>query len=101
MVLFISKAASVYFGDAGVYLSSLLAGLAGVDAITISMAEFSRAGGAVMLKVTERGIVVAAISNTLVKGGIVLFSGSKTLRQAIWHALLLMLAVALGVAFLL
>jgi len=45
MVLFISKAASVYFGDAGVYLSSLLAGLAGVDAITISMAEFSRAGG--------------------------------------------------------
>jgi len=54
-----------------------------------------------MLKVTERGIVVAAISNTLVKGGIVLFSGSKTLRQAIWHALLLMLAVVLGVAFLL
>lgn len=101
IVLFISKAASVYFGDTGVYVSSLVAGLADVDAITISMAEFSGLQGTLALSVAERAIVIATMSNTVVKGGIVLFSGSKSLRRALWPAIPLIMIAALGVAFLL
>jgi len=98
-ILLVSKAAQTYLGNAGLYLSSVLSGLADVDAITLSVAELSRAGD-LTLSVGARAIVLAAMSNTVVKGGIVLTGGSRTLRLALLPGLVLMLVAGVGVAFL-
>jgi len=100
VILLVSKAAQIYLGNTGIYLSSIIAGLADVDAITLSMAELSRAAGGVDLVTAERAIVLAAMSNTAVKGGIVLTSGSPALRRALLPGFALMLITGIGVAFL-
>jgi uncharacterized membrane protein (DUF4010 family) len=99
VILLVSKAAQVYLGNAGLYLSSVLSGLADVDAITLSVAELSSVGD-LTLSAGARAIVLAAMANTVVKGGIVLTSGSGTLRRALWPGFVLMLVAGIGVAFL-
>jgi uncharacterized membrane protein (DUF4010 family) len=100
VILLVSKAAQTYLGDLGVYLSSIVGGLADVDAITLSMAELSRAAGGVDPITAERAIVLAAMSNTVAKGGIVLVSGTSALRRALLPGFVLMLVVGISVAFL-
>jgi uncharacterized membrane protein (DUF4010 family) len=97
-ILLFSKAAQVGLGDTGVYISSVVSGMADVDAITLSMAELSRAGGSVEVHTASRAIVLAAMSNTIVKGGIVLATGAPALRRALFPGLLLVLATGIGVA---
>lgn len=99
VILLASRAAQLYLGDTGVYLSSLVSGLADVDAITLSVAELSR-GGNLDMETASRAIVLAAVSNTVVKGGIVFTSGTAALRRALLPGFLLMLATAITVAFL-
>jgi uncharacterized membrane protein (DUF4010 family) len=99
VILLASNAAQLYLGNTGLYLSSTLSGLADVDAITLSVAELSWTGG-LELSVGARAIVLAAMSNTVVKGGIVLSSGSGALRRALLPGFVLMLVAGVGVAFL-
>lgn len=101
VVLLVTKAAEVYVGDAGVYLSSFISGLTDVDAITLSMAQLSKAEGGLSLTTGSRAIVVGVMANTLAKGGIVLTAGARSLRRAIIPGLLLMLVIGIGLAFLL
>jgi uncharacterized membrane protein (DUF4010 family) len=98
-VLLISRAAMFYYGNPGLYVSSILSGLADVDAITLSVSELSRTGG-LGFDAASRAIVLAAMSNTVAKGGIVLISGAPALRKALWPGLLAILVVGIGVAFL-
>jgi uncharacterized membrane protein (DUF4010 family) len=100
VILLVSKAAQIYLGDTGVYLSSIVAGLTDVDAITLSMAELGGAAGGVDLHVAARAIVLAAMSNTFVKSGIVLASGSASLRRVSLPGFVLMLVAGVSVAFL-
>ena len=100
-ILLAANAARLYLGDTGVYLSSIVSGLADVDAITLSMAELSRAGGAIEQSTAARAIVLAVMSNTLVKGGIVVSMGSAALVRALLPGILATLATAVGVVFLL
>ena len=65
------------------------------------MAELSREGQNLDLRTAARAIVLAAASNTLVKGGIVLSSGSAALRKVILPGLIATLATAIGVVFIL
>ncbi len=100
VILLLARTANLYFGDVGLYLSSLFSGLADVDAITLSVTELSRSGG--LDRVTAaRAILLAAMANTAVKGGIVLSGGTAELRRAFWPGFLLILAVGSGTALLL
>jgi len=99
VILVVSRAAQMYFGATGLYVSSILSGVADVDAITLSVAELSREGD-MALSTGARAIVLAAMSNTVVKGGIVLTGGIAALRRAILPGLVLMLVAGIGVAFL-
>lgn len=100
-ILFIAKAAQTYLGDTGVYLSAIAAGLTDLDAITLTLSQLSSGPtGVLELLTAARGIVLACISNTTVKGGIVLASGSKELRRALLPGFLAMLGTTLAVAFL-
>ncbi|MGD8624564.1 MAG: DUF4010 domain-containing protein [Anaerolineae bacterium] len=98
VILVIAKAAQFYFQDAGVYAASAVAGLTDVDAITLSMAELSGAQGSVSLPTAGRAVMLAAIANTLVKGGIALGAGSRGLRRALLPPLAAMLVTAIVVA---
>lgn len=100
LVLLVSRAAHLYFGDTGIYVSSILSGLADVDAITLSMSELSGAG-AVKLTTASQSIVLAVMSNTLAKGALVMMSGSPGLRKAIWPGFLLILVTGITAAFVL
>lgn len=68
-VLFVAKGASVYLGNSGVYGVAVISGLSDVDAITLSLSGM--AGHALGLEVAARGIVLASVANTVVKGTLV------------------------------
>lgn len=89
----------MYLGDTGLYLSSIISGVADVDAITLSMAELSKTGVIEMPK-AALAIILATMSNTAVKGGIALAMGGKALRKPLLFAILMMLAVGIGTALL-
>jgi uncharacterized membrane protein (DUF4010 family) len=100
LILLVTRSAQIYSGEAGVLVSSFISGLADVDAITLSMSELSRSGG-LSLGTASQAIVIAAMANTLVKGGIVLTMGAAALRKALWPGLLLIVLAGIGTAFLL
>lgn len=97
VILVLTNWAQTYSGDAGVYLSSLVAGLADVDAITLSMAQLNQKGE-VDPQTATRAIVIAAAANTVLKGGIVAATGTRGLRRAVVPGLILIvLASAVAV----
>lgn len=100
LVLLISHAGQIYFGEAGVYISSVIAGLADIDAIALSMAELSSVPGGLDAATASRAVMIAALANTFAKGSIVVVTGSPALRRALLPGFLLMLLTG-GVALLL
>jgi uncharacterized membrane protein (DUF4010 family) len=101
VVLVISRAAQVNFGDVGVYLSSVVSGIADVNAITLSVVDLSQRGNGLALDVAARAIVVAAMTNTLVKGLFAVASGSSGLRRALLPGMVLLLGTGVLTALLL
>jgi uncharacterized membrane protein (DUF4010 family) len=93
VVLLISRAAQVYLGQAGIYLSSLIGGLAGIDAVALSLAELSQGPTGLELDVAARGVVIAALANTIAKGAIVVAAGTPALRRALLPGFILILVV--------
>jgi uncharacterized membrane protein (DUF4010 family) len=66
VVLLAVKIVQENFAASGLYAVATLAGLTDVDAITLSMAEFAKSGGA---RVAVIAIVIGALTNTVVKCG--------------------------------
>jgi uncharacterized membrane protein (DUF4010 family) len=79
-VLLLAEWTQDQMGSAGVYLSSLASGLTDVDAITLSLARLS-AQGDIGTTVASRAVVLATVSNTLVKGGMAIALGAPVLRR--------------------
>ncbi|CAM1333644.1 MgtC/SapB family protein [Tenacibaculum aestuariivivum] len=75
LILFAVFYSNHFFGESGLYYSAFIAGLADTDAITISMAKFSLNEN--KLSLASSVIIVATLSNMLVKLGITYFKGSK------------------------
>jgi len=100
VVLLVSRAAQLEFGDRGVLLSALVAGIADVDAITLSLSELSRTSQGLGLAAAASGVMVAAMANTALKGGIVLATASSSLRRRIWPAVVVVLGCGLAFTFL-
>jgi uncharacterized membrane protein (DUF4010 family) len=99
-ILLLSRSAQLYLGEPGVLLSSFLAGFSDSNAITLSLSELSKSGG-LSLNVAAEGIVIATMTNTLFKGGIVLTSAAPGLRKAVWPGLVLVVAVGVAAVYLL
>jgi uncharacterized membrane protein (DUF4010 family) len=95
-VLLISRAGQYYFGDTGLYISSALAALAGVDAVVLSVSELATQTGGPELVTAARAVVIAALANTVAKAGLIFVTGTRALSRAIAPAFVIMLAVGLG-----
>jgi uncharacterized membrane protein (DUF4010 family) len=89
-VTFVAKAAQVYFGDAGLYAAGALAGLTDVDAISLSMANLANVAPA-DVGPAARTVLIAVVSNTLVKGGMAVFLGGVAMRRRMLPATLMLL----------
>jgi uncharacterized membrane protein (DUF4010 family) len=94
-----AKAAQVYLGAAGLYLAGALAGLTDVDAISLSMAEMSRTAQESVGPAAVT-VLIAVLSNTVVKAGMALGMGSPELKRRMLPATVLLLAAGAGAAFL-
>jgi len=94
LVLLISKIANIYFGQAGTYAASLVAGLADVDAITLSLATLA-GNFAVGEGVAVAAITIAAMTNTLVKLSITFILGTREFGSRVALIFLPMIGVGL------
>ncbi len=93
-VLFVSKLATTYAGDVGVYAAGVLAGLTDVDAITLSMADL--AGTTVSEPVAATTILLATASNVLTKGGMAIAVGGWRFGLRVMAAFVAMLVAGAG-----
>ena len=93
IVLLTSKLASIYFGNAGTYAASVIAGLADVDAISLSMATLAKSS--LMPNTAVTAITLAAITNTLVKLSISYIMGTREFGNRIAIIFLPMIIVGL------
>jgi len=82
VIIFVVAYANEFFGERGIYISSGIAGLSDVDAITISVSKL--ANSTISVLAAQNAILIATICNTVVKIGIALWAGSKELRQYIY-----------------
>lgn len=92
VVLVATKAAQTFFGTAGLYVASALAGTTGVDAITLSVAELA-SRGQIEFDVAAVAIILATLVNTAVKAALALALGAPELRRPVGIAFVL-IAVA-------
>lgn len=92
VVILAARAAEVYLGTRGLYLAGALAGLTDVDAISLSMANLVHEDGARMTAAATT-IVIAVVSNTLVKTGMAVVLGAPPLRRLVGGAALAIAAV--------
>ena len=93
VILLVVNYANEQMGDEGLMISSAIAGLSDVDAITITISKLATEveGFAIF----ENAILIAIISNTLVKMGIAFWAGSKELRKFLYIGYGLMIAVSI------
>ena len=95
-VLLLVKLVQFYFPGGGVYILAALAGLTDVDAITLSMADYARSNPA---NVAALAIVIAAVSNTVVKCAMVTSLGGPALRRPVLLATVaIVVAAVVGAA---
>jgi len=93
LVLLAVEAARRYAGSWGIVAASILAGIADVDAITLSLAGMSASG--LPAETAAGAIALAALSNTVVKAGYAAMRGSPEYRRNV--ALILTSSFAAGV----
>ena len=98
VVLLAVKIVQEHFPPSGLYAVAALAGLTDVDAITLSMSEFAQSGDA---RVAVIAIVIASLSNTIVKCGMGFVLGGAGLGKKLLAATAATLAAGLAAALLL
>ena len=75
VILALVKLGDVYLASKGVYLVSFISGFADVDAITVSLSQLAKT--TLSLDIARNGIVIAALTNVAVKGGIAYWMGDR------------------------
>ena len=100
-VLLLAAVMHQHYGSGGVDLVAAIAGLADVDAITVSMshatAQGTGAAGGMTMPAAALAVSIAAIVNTLVKAAIVIVVGGWPMgRQMVLVAIAMSVAAGLG-----
>lgn len=94
VVLLAVKIVQQNFPPQGLYVVAALAGLTDVDAINLSMASYAKTGSHHAAVIA---IVIAALSNTIVKAGIAGVLAPLSLSRPVIIAAVLTVAIGLGV----
>lgn len=101
VVLLVADLAQKLFGDSGLYLSGLLAGLTDVDAITLSAAQLTlNEVEPITHRTATVTITIAALANTVVKGALAYFTGGPKLGMRVIAGFLVVALVGIAVLLL-
>ncbi|GAB4473391.1 MAG: MgtC/SapB family protein [Anaerolineae bacterium] len=98
VVLFVSAAAQEYLGAAGIYLSSVVGGIAGLDAIALTLAKLTT--NSVAQDIAVRSVGLAAGANMIFKGLIATLLGSGEVSRYVLPLFVLSAAATIAAAFL-
>ncbi len=79
LIMLVTKGMYVWLGTKGLYLTAAISGISDVDAITLSLAKMAQ--GSVGDIAANRGIIIAALVNTLFKGGIAAVIGGRKIAR--------------------
>ena len=82
-----------YFGNAGLFVSGIISGLTDVDAINISMSKFALTDGKTNVAVLV--IMLAILSNSIVKLGISIVKGSTETKKQVGISMAVTLTLGL------
>ncbi|MBR9830024.1 MAG: MgtC/SapB family protein [Oceanospirillales bacterium] len=93
VIMLVAHGIRAHMGEQGLWLVAIVAGLTDVDAITLTLARMAR--DSISTETAVTGITLAAITNTLVKGGLAFFAGHWTLCRPLWPGLALAILLAL------
>ena len=98
-ILFAAEWIRRLWGEQGLYVLAMISGLSDVDAITLSLARMG--GNGLSLDAAAWGILLAALSNNLVKTGLALAVGGRAVGSRVGMTLLgsLFLGLAVNAAF--
>lgn len=89
-IMILAKMARVWLGDTGIFMLAALSGLGEVDAITLSLARMARAD--LSVDVAAKALVLCAVVNTVLKGGIVAILGGRAMS---WFVNAIFILIAL------
>ncbi|REE82780.1 uncharacterized membrane protein (DUF4010 family) [Lutibacter oceani] len=78
-ILMLISYASATYGAKGIYISSTLSALTDIDAIAISVSKLG--GSTINFLTAQNAILLATLSNTIMKIGIAIWIGSKDLKK--------------------
>ena len=92
-VALLGRAMMEWMGESGVLLLAIVSGIADVDAINLTLSRM--ADTEILLNTAATGIILASISNTLLKGVLAVFAGGLGMIR--WVMLPLLLAGSTGV----
>lgn len=92
-ILFVTKLASIYLGDAGSYVAGVISGLADVDAAILTMATL--AAGSISSETAVIAIMLATITNTALKLSIAFIMGSREFGMEMAKVLVPMMTAGL------
>jgi uncharacterized membrane protein (DUF4010 family) len=86
------RAVEVWLGNAGIYLLAAVSGITDVDAVSLSLAQSTKAS--LPLSVAATGILIAAMVNTGVKALLATLIGGWPLAR--WCAMILLISLGLA-----
>jgi uncharacterized membrane protein (DUF4010 family) len=95
VVLFVSKAALLYLGDYGLFVTSAFAGLADVDAIAISTSQLA-SDGLASVPVAVTAIMLAVFVNLAIHAAYAFYFGTK--KFGLYNAGMSAVVIASGIA---
>jgi uncharacterized membrane protein (DUF4010 family) len=82
-----------WMGEYGVLLLAVASGIADVDAINLTLSRMANED--ILLETAVQGIVLASISNTLIKGCLAVFAGGRGMVYVVFFPLLLAVSTGL------
>ena len=99
VILALVKLGDIYLAEQGVYIVSFISGFADVDAITVSLSQLAK--GSLNAITARNGIVLVALTNVAVKGGIAWWFGGKQFGRIVLSFFAVLIVVGAGLLFLL
>lgn len=102
LIRIVAALALQYFGQKGLYTTAVLSGIAETDAITLTIARMVEEGGnvAVSSQLGAKAVTLAALTNTIFKGALVLFiAAPPAKRHILWSFSLILIVGFLSLLF--
>jgi uncharacterized membrane protein (DUF4010 family) len=97
VILLLTKAATIAFGDTGLYVTSFLSGLTKIDPIVLSISQL--AGTEITIDIASQTLFLAILANMIAKIGLVTMLGSTGLKRSALPVLSGLALISLGYIF--